>query len=186
MKVVQLTCQELLQQVFRLRVEVWASEGVTFADAINGSYSDAHDQDSSHYGMVADGQVVAAARLSIHPAFDLVPVPLVFKSDPPAFPGPFALLSRLVVHPKWRDCRLGPQLIRFGLKGVRDIPVNTVLAYTTNGALSSYLQENHFSVSSPKPIQWGNRMLDCFLLARLARPHAEPGAFSATTRECNF
>ena len=79
----------LVDAIFRLRAAAWATEGVSFPAAPDGRVFDLADAGAEHYGIVEDGRVVAAVRLSCHTALDSLPVPDGCWSRRSTIPSPF-------------------------------------------------------------------------------------------------
>jgi GNAT superfamily N-acetyltransferase len=95
--------------VVGLRVRCWAAQ--VPAPLTRDDVVDAHDGDARQWTAGADGQVIGAARLTIHDGIDEVPEAVclggVFAQPPPA---PIGFLSRLVVAPEWRRRGVGGRL----------------------------------------------------------------------------
>jgi GNAT superfamily N-acetyltransferase len=85
-----------LEEIYVLRVNAWRSRNDKFP-AI-GRWYDPDDEQSVHWGVRDGGQIVAAARMSIHETIASVPSAEIFDGlFHPARSGRIAALNRLVV-----------------------------------------------------------------------------------------
>lgn len=64
---------EHLEQVYILRARVHIEHGVDGACFPNGRWEESIDASATHFGLIQDGEVVAAARVSIHDDISTVP-----------------------------------------------------------------------------------------------------------------
>jgi hypothetical protein len=88
---------------------------------------DRFDADAWHWTVSLEGQVMAAARLTIHP--DLLAVPdahLCAKLLSLSLPAPIGYFSRLVVHPTVRGSGLAGKLDMLRLGVCRDLGVKSL------------------------------------------------------------
>ena len=103
-----------LNEIYQLRVDVWEHSGnCEFVNRVlypNG-WSDELDKTALHWVITTEqDEIIAAARLNIFNSLDDFPYYLSMKhlSFPTAVP--FAFLSRLVVHPDYRQKGLSRKL----------------------------------------------------------------------------
>ena len=92
----------LLKEIGRLRVKAWATE-VSDLPEKTDMWLDEFELKARHWGIFNDGQLIAAARLSIHDRLECVPHAHVYQQafDEP-LPSPIASINRLVTHPEFR------------------------------------------------------------------------------------
>lgn len=116
--------EQVALEIFRLRVEAWASEGIMPNGSVStGGLSDALDVGATHFVVRAAGKIVAAARITIHSTIDSLPESDCYLGAGPIEKlfetGTVACYSRQVVAPPFRGQRLSVALddscIPFGL-----------------------------------------------------------------------
>lgn len=89
---------EVLDQVYRLRVEAWRARNPVFPRM--NAWSDAFDTVGRHWVVLETGEPVAAARLTVHAALAEAPSAEIYRGVlPDDLPGPVGVLTRLVVAP---------------------------------------------------------------------------------------
>lgn len=87
---------EDLAAIYRLRVAAWRSRTDYFPDI--AEWQDAHDATACHWAIRDAGQIVAAARLTIHDRLADAPSAEIYEDLlPPDLAGPIAVMTRLVV-----------------------------------------------------------------------------------------
>lgn len=165
--------QARLDEIFRLRVVAWATENVSFPDAHDGSVSDPADTGAEHYGIVVDGRVVAAARLSYHSAAYNLPVPDgAWYSK---FDYSVALLSRLVVHPDSRRRGYGSWLTRHVASQAKRSAARTHVAYVSPApSVFRDLSAAGFSSIGDAMLPWGDRAIDTRIMVRSGTANQAP------------
>jgi GNAT superfamily N-acetyltransferase len=156
---------ELLEAVFRLRVSVWAAQGVQFDSAQDGRFYEATDAGAEHYGIVQEGALVAAVRLSLHESIVSVPLPPPFNAAE-GIVGPIAFLSRLVVRPDARHRGYGSLLTEHRIHRARELGASTLLAFTTVPSRARHLRELGFAEHATAIVMWGQRAEHGTLLVR--------------------
>jgi GNAT superfamily N-acetyltransferase len=155
---------ELIDDLFRLRAIAWATEGVSFPDALGGRVFDPVDVYAEHFGIVEDGKVVAAARVSYHATADTLPLPDGWWYS--KFEYPVALLSRLVVHPDSRRRGYGSLLtVHIAAQAAEGVARNDV-AYVSAPCVDRVLSESGFSRIGNVSFPWGDSALDASIRVR--------------------
>src|SRR5215468_2038744 len=97
----------VISQIGRLRVRSWADSGAVAGFLPESDcWLDEHDQHAALWTASVDGTIVASARLCVHERTDELPDAAYFRGFETHFPGPVALLSRLVVAPEARGLGL--------------------------------------------------------------------------------
>lgn len=87
---------DILQQVYRLRVEAWRARNPDFPALER--WNDSFDASGRHWVIVDHGRPVAAARLTVHSALAEVPNAEIYRDLlPEDLAGPIGVLTRLVV-----------------------------------------------------------------------------------------
>lgn len=87
---------EDLAAIYRLRVAAWRSRTDYFPDI--AEWQDAHDATACHWAIRDGGEIVAAARLTIHDRLADAPSAEIYEDLLPAdLAGPIAVMTRLVV-----------------------------------------------------------------------------------------
>lgn len=87
---------EDLAAIYRLRVAAWRSRTDYFPDI--AEWQDAHDATACHWAIRDSGQIVAAARLTMHDRLADAPSAEIYEDVlPPDLAGPIAVMTRLVV-----------------------------------------------------------------------------------------
>jgi GNAT superfamily N-acetyltransferase len=88
-----------LEAVFRLRAQVWRETGaVSPAAFAEGRWSDEHDAGAMHWVVRDDaGELVAAARLSVHERLDDVPEAEAYAAAGLDLAGPIGAPAHLVI-----------------------------------------------------------------------------------------
>ncbi len=100
---------DLLARIGKLRVRAWTT--LIPQAAAMGAWLDEFEDAAHHWVVFHGSELVAAARMSIHAALDLVPDPECFAGvfgEPPE--APIASFNRLVVDGPWRGFGLSRQL----------------------------------------------------------------------------
>lgn len=90
------TSPDVLDAVYRLRVQAYAVHGKTLSGTTDGRATDPVDVTGTHFVAWLDGRLAGAARLSRHEDVDSMPNAHWHSFD---LPYPVMLLSRLVVAP---------------------------------------------------------------------------------------
>jgi GNAT superfamily N-acetyltransferase len=87
-----------LQAIYRLRASVWRETGdIAQAAFADGSWSDEHDPGALHWVIRDAGELVAAARLSVHERLAEVPEAEEYAAVGLALEGRIAAPARVVV-----------------------------------------------------------------------------------------
>jgi GNAT superfamily N-acetyltransferase len=102
---------DLLQQAFALRRQVWAElPGVDSQSALSGGLDDGFDATGLHWVVVAEGSVIASARLCLCDSLAALPDAYVFRDAADEVPLPTSAINRLVVHRDYRGRGLASRL----------------------------------------------------------------------------
>lgn len=155
---------DLIDDLFRLRAIAWATEGVSFPDTPDGRVFDPVDVDAEHFGIVDNGKVVAAVRLSYHATADTLPVP--GGSWYSTFEYPVALMARLVVHPDSRRRGYGSLLAAHIAAQTEEGAARIDVAYVTAPCVDRVLTASGFTKIGNVSFPWGDRALDASILVR--------------------
>lgn len=153
-----------MDAILRLRVAVWAAEGVDITP--NGSGALQHepcDPDAAHVVCVDGDSVVAAVRLTVHDALASSPIPPELRVP---LPGPFALLSRLVVHPSHQGCGLGHSMVSRAIEEAESLHLRSVVAYTTVAGMGRNLRKRGFTSLAEADVTWGDRRFPAELFSK--------------------
>jgi GNAT superfamily N-acetyltransferase len=100
----EVTDRDALEEIFRLRGVVWAGQEWLTKHQDMVRLADSYEGRARHWVVRQRGQLVAAARLSLHnrvedvPDFEFFPTGFAIAIPPP----PIASINRLVVHPAHR------------------------------------------------------------------------------------
>lgn len=97
LKIIQVTDTDVIAQIGRLRAEVW-KEFLTPAAMVNGTWTDSYDAVARHWAAFAGGEVVAAARLTMHDALEDCPDWQDLMHFDLKIGLPFAYMGRLAVR----------------------------------------------------------------------------------------
>lgn len=98
-----------LAAIYRLRVAAWRSRTDYFPDI--AEWQDAYDSIGHHWAVRDNGQIVAAARLTIHDRLADTPSSEIYDGVLPAdLAGPIAVMTRLVVARSHGGLRLSRAL----------------------------------------------------------------------------
>lgn len=90
-----------MQEIYRLRTDVWRTQAQLSEERSN--WEDPIDRTATHWGVIYDGHVVAAIRLSIHDRLEDLPSSHIYRERLPSrIAPPVASYNRLVVHPDHR------------------------------------------------------------------------------------
>lgn len=122
----------LLEQIGRLRVVAWATVIEKATDL--GSWVDAFDPKARHWVVYQGAELVAAARMTIHPSLDEVPDAESYSGmfqEP--LPPPIASLNRLVVHPSARRMGLSKALDVARLEAAERLGCHSAILSTASG-----------------------------------------------------
>ena len=103
---------QILDEIYALRARVWRATGGVSLEAFAGSWSDGDDLHAAHW-VICDGrgQVVAAARLTIHNTLAEVPEAEEYLRYGLDRAGPVAAPARIVVSPSAQGHGLGRRLL---------------------------------------------------------------------------
>lgn len=106
--------QAALDQIYRLRVEVWRAVPNALAEHAfpDGQWSDVYDASSKHWAIAdAKGEIVAAARLSLHRSLTEILEPFQYTRYGIAPVGLIAAPDRVVVSPAFQRHGLAARLL---------------------------------------------------------------------------
>lgn len=101
------------EAIFRFRADIWrASEGVATNAFPSGAWKDRHDENAFHW-VITNGlnQIVASARLSLHPTLSEVVEPFQYERYGIQPNGLIAAPDRVAVCPSARRQGLAEQLL---------------------------------------------------------------------------
>lgn len=110
-----------IESIIALREAVWRNEpAILRADRLRPSIlRDEHDDHGSHWVILAEGSLVAAARLCIHLDRTDLPNHRWYCSLIANLPAPIASLNKLVVHPAHRGRGLSRRLAEARIAAAR-------------------------------------------------------------------
>lgn len=125
----------VLSEIYRLRVEVWRASGLNPPALTNNSegiWTDDHDSHGTHWVIESGGSVLASARLCQHQHVADAPegdyyLPLGIPED-----GPFACMSRLVVHPSAGGRGFALALDKIRLERAASWNCRMIIVYSSN------------------------------------------------------
>jgi GNAT superfamily N-acetyltransferase len=137
--------RDLLARIGRLRARAWRTEAAFSGNA--DDWLDEYDATASHFAFMADGEPVAAARLTVHPSVRDIPRADIqnhaFPAEPPL---PVAYLSRLVVDPAHRRKGLGARLDEARLTRARELGCGSVVSRPVDPRRVAQLERLGFAV----------------------------------------
>ena len=124
----------LLDQVFKLRADVWMALGASSDHFPGGVWTDDHDLVCCRHWVALDeaNKVAGAARLCIHESVREFPERHLFEGAPLDLPSPIGLLSRLVVRPGFRGRGLAKQFDRARIQASRAAGCAALLVGVSN------------------------------------------------------
>lgn len=125
---------------------------------------DGHDGHATHFMVLADGTVIAAARLCTHSHLpNVTEFHLYPNLDNYKLPGPYGCINRLVVDPQFRGRGISGMLDRIRIETARRFGCRTILAswnHHSGDRRRQALQAQGFTnVSNDQPIPDG--ALEC-------------------------
>lgn len=137
----------LLEKIGRLRVAAW-STFMPGRSIRRACWLDEFELRARHWCLFHDGELVAAARMSVHRRLDEVPDACIYQgvfSTPPE--APLASFNRLVVRPEYRGRGLSRRLDEVRLKAAQTLGCRSVVLETHSGPIRlAQLQELGFHV----------------------------------------
>jgi hypothetical protein len=96
----QVTDPAVIDEICRFRVRVWGETGRLAVHLFpNGCWRDPLDDDCTHLAIVSGGELLAAARWSLHASLDQLPDSEQYARLGLDLDGPIALPERIVVSP---------------------------------------------------------------------------------------
>ena len=102
-----------IDAICRFRAAVWIRTGLTRAGAFpDGRWRDRYEEASRHWAIRYGGEIVAAARLSLHERLEEVPEADEYLAAGLRLEGPAAAPARVVVARPWRRHGLAARLIQ--------------------------------------------------------------------------
>jgi hypothetical protein len=123
----------LLHEIGRLRVRAWSSFDHTLASKMS-IWLDEFEITSRHWCTFHNGEVIAAARMTICKTLNEVPDAFLYAGLLGcAPPGPIASFNRLVVHPRYRGNRRSFILDDIRLSQARIARCRAVVCETHSG-----------------------------------------------------
>lgn len=145
----------LLHAIGRLRARAWQTEASFSGNA--DLWLDEYDPAAIHFAFLADGEPIAAARLTVHASVRDVPRADIqdhaFPDEPPL---PVAYLSRLVVDPAHRHQGLGTRLDEARITRARELGCGSVIARPVDDRRVRQLERLGFTIAGRcKPIETG-------------------------------
>jgi len=100
-----------VDRICAIRAAVWLETGAAAPDAFpEGRWRDEHDASARHWVVTRDGEIVAAARLSMHPTLEAVPEADEYLRAGLELAGPVAAPARVVVVRSARSHGLAARL----------------------------------------------------------------------------
>jgi GNAT superfamily N-acetyltransferase len=135
----------LLDAVYRLRADAWATDGVMQHEVTDGRYIDSTDSEPGveNLGYMDGDQLVGTIRISVHASIDEVPLPEPMRISPKE--SPLGLLSRLGVHRDWRRQGIGYLLIDYSLHRMRELGLKGIVAYTSVPHVCAHMESHGFT-----------------------------------------
>lgn len=131
----------LLEDIYRLRVDVWRAAGEDVPGAsTDGRWRDAHDAHARHVAFVEDGRPIAAGRFCVHRSLAEVPDAETYASLRAELAAPVASLNRLVVHPSAQGRGLSTDLDLWRIVAAASAGCRTVIACAGKGRDRSLLR----------------------------------------------
>jgi hypothetical protein len=124
----EVTDLDALEEIFRFRAAVWAGEEWLNKHQNTARLADGYEGRARHWVVRQRGQLVAAARLSLHdrvedvPDFEVFPTGFAINILPP-----IASMNRLVVHPAHRCQGVATILDRLRIQVARQSGANVIL-----------------------------------------------------------
>jgi predicted GNAT family N-acyltransferase len=104
---------KFLPLIGSLRYQVWSAETDEFPNVIHGQiWLDPLDDVADHFIVLAEGQLVAAARITYHDSLDTIPDLDCYESIIHRFRFPIASFNRLVVSAEFRGCGISRLLVK--------------------------------------------------------------------------
>ncbi len=140
---------DLMQEIGKLRVIAWEADGERpGASADCGDvWLDEHDSHATHWVVMNNGTVVAAARMCIHqPGNELPDEKSLDGYTAGKFEYPAAFFNRMVVHPAARGKRLSGYLDRIRLDFAKQNDCRTAIIHTHNALRLKQLQAKGWTV----------------------------------------
>lgn len=117
--VIEANNQDLMNAIGSLRWEVWQQEtGVASQLFPEGIWIDALDRTSKHFIVIDQGEIAAAARVSLHETATDLPDLESYAPMLESLVFPLASLNRIVVKPKFRGRGFGHMLIEARLQSI--------------------------------------------------------------------
>lgn len=155
--------------IFRLRFEVHSPSGAYADEFLNGRWIDSHDESAVHFAATADGNVIAAARLSLHAKLQDGPFGGHFQNKFRAAPGPYAVFSRLVVTPPFRNRGVAATLDNMRMTRARTAGATHAFAATSNPSRFASLARLGFKkISEERECELSNKVWGTLFACDLA------------------
>lgn len=146
----------LLDRIFILRVAAWRSRNPTYPDI--GRWVDAFDAEALHWAVFSPrGEIVAAARMTIHDRFRQVPHAEIY---PPAIldrTGSVASINRLVVCPSMAGAGLVAALDQARIDRARSEGCRWVIGATRAGPrrMAAAMAAGFVLMGEARPYRYG-------------------------------
>lgn len=123
----------IMTQIIRLRAEAWRSRFPTFPEM--EQWTDALDEDGLHWAVLAEGAVVAAARMTVHADWAALPDCVLAEGyEAPEYAGPLASLNRLFVLKSHARLGLSAVLDEVRITRARALGCSHVIGRTNSSA----------------------------------------------------
>jgi predicted GNAT family N-acyltransferase len=139
---------QLLTQIYQLRVEVWNNTSLIKKPFSNGLWTDEHDDHAMHWAVVSDNKVLAAARLSIHKTLEELPYANLYMDSEKLILPPIASMNRLVIHPVAQGKGLSKEFDAVLINQARKtkccsmvVPLSELTKYRKNSLLKQWFKQ---------------------------------------------
>ena len=140
-----------LDEMFRLRANVWIDEGADPDAFPGGEWRDERDATRLHWVVIRDDQVVGTASLSIHPTLDSVEEGDVYRLAGLSSSGPIAAPARVTVAANHRGRGIAEGLLDAQDAAAR--AAGAVLAVRqASAALRRLLEARGWRAHGPAPL----------------------------------
>lgn len=167
----------VLDQILALRAIVWSGRISLAPDLLR--WGDAVDTRASHWCIFKDAELIAAGRMSVHSAFEDIADHQLFEPLRSSMRYPVALMSRSVVHPRFRNLHLVKALDAARIERAHQLRCPLLLATTEDERRARTLQQAGFSLLDVPfaHAEAGSRATrGCALVIDLSHGHERLGA----------
>ena len=139
------TNPQIIEQIYRLRVEAWRTNLELPGDVT--AWSDRFDAEGRHWAFFDGDKPIAAGRLTISRDLKSVPDSAVYRDVlPDDLEGPIGALTRLVISPAYRGRGLARHLDNVRIGAARSAGCSCVIGWTHEKRRYMQLQTEGFEV----------------------------------------